>query len=153
MLTAFAMGDRDFCGPSHRRNYHERLRHILQQVADPPLHCVSQAGFKATDGAGFATRDLPSHTCPIRWLIPDRVYPPLRPALALAADAGDLLSLAPPPQEPAEILEPAPTPPPAVMPRRDTGADTRERLNRIHWDLLQKRLGAEARLAHSAAIG
>lgn len=43
--TALVTGDSDFCSPVHRRQFHDRLRRVLEQLADPPAACFSTGPF------------------------------------------------------------------------------------------------------------
>jgi hypothetical protein len=52
-----ALGDRDFCTPSHRRKFHDRLKRALQQVVDPSPDSTSTADFIQNPGSGLSVLD------------------------------------------------------------------------------------------------
>ena len=170
-LTAYAVGDRDFCSPSHRRKYHERLRHVMEQVSDPPLH-LPQAGFQLTQAASPIGPEPTATPACIIWLCPERSYPVVHPALPLGIDSREDAGELPPdvPLEVAVILDPevvvspkspAPVLPfalpaqPAPSPVPDLDADTelKKRLGRICADLRSGRSRPGIRPLTQSAVG
>jgi hypothetical protein len=93
--TALLTGDRDFCAPLHRREYHERLRRVLVQLSDLAEGVVPPAPFAGGSAKHLCVVEGVRGTILANWFGPTPRLPGL--ALGVAAEAA-----------PAAEPEPAP---------------------------------------------
>ena len=147
-FNVFFVGDRDFCLPSHRRKYHDRLRKGLTQIEETAVELPEVANFlSAPSTASMVPCNADHRMCSMT-----PVAAPFRSRQLVGPWHDNLEPVVPELPEPAteEVPEPVTSilqfvaPPPAT----DAVADEKEnsrldlanRLSSIRADLRRKRL-------------
>ncbi len=139
-------GDRDFCLPSHRRKYHDRLRKGMTQIEEPEIELPELTEFLVAPTLGMPPANRECQPCSIA-----PVAAPFRSRQPDQPGSQNIRPVAPdlPQAMPEESVEPAasvlqfvaPVPPPrAAEERTNPRSDLASRLNGIRADLQRKRL-------------